>query len=165
MGDKIKEYIKTLRSGTKSDKRIIVGIILIFVLIIFMNVQLVSKILSRQTEEIGQVQLENIRSELQTMLTDAENTTMRVALEAEQMMATNASRYDLAVYFGRQQKDQMAIFKGACMDVYIGGRDWALIPGFDIPADYTPLLDKATGVPEDKSDIPEDDRSRSGRRR
>ena len=138
MGYKLKEYLKTLRSGTKSDKRIIVGIVLIFVLIIFMNVQLVSKILSRQTEEIGQVQLENIRSELQTMLTDAENTTMRVALEAEQMMTANASRYDLAVYFGRQQKDQMAIFKGACMDVYIGGRDWALIPGFDIPEDYHP---------------------------
>ncbi|MBR1858965.1 MAG: hypothetical protein IJ797_05675, partial [Selenomonadaceae bacterium] len=33
---------------------------------------------------------------------------------------------------------QNAIFKDACMDVYIAGRDWAIIPNFDIPADYHP---------------------------
>ena len=138
MRDKIKEYIQVLRNGTKADFKIIAGITLLFLFIIALNVRLIFNMMSNQTEEIGQMQLESIRSELQTMLNDAENTTLRFALEAEQMMAANIPRYQMAAYFGKQQKEQNAVFKGACMDVYIAGQDWAIIPGFDIPDDYHP---------------------------
>ena len=138
MKNKIKEYFNVLKNASRTDFKIIIGITLLFILIITLNFRLIFNVMSNQTEEIGQMQLESIRSELQTMLTDAENTTLRVAIEAEQMLSMNIPRYQLAAYFGKQQKEQAIIFKDGCMDVYIGGKDWAIIPGFDIPDDYHP---------------------------
>ena len=138
MTDKIKEYITVLRSGKKADFYIIAGTTLLFLIMIIMNVRLFFDMITNQTEEIGQMQLENIRSDLQETLKDAENTTFRLALEAEQMINANISREELAVYFERQRQIQNAVFKESCIDVYIAGRDWAIIPGFDIPADYHP---------------------------
>ena len=129
---------KILRNGTRVDYSIIIGVVLLLLMMIVLNVKLVFDMISNQTEEIGQMQLENIRSELQSTLTDAENTTMRVALEVEQMMAANASREELSAYFERQSKEQFIVFKEACLNVYIGGKDWAIIPDFDIPDDFHP---------------------------
>ena len=144
MSNKISEYWKTLRSATKSDFMIIAGITLLFVIMIVLNVRLVFNMISDQTEEIGQMELERIRSELQTTLTDAEKTIMRIALDSEQIMKSNASNapYDsnelLNNYFIKQTKVQSEIFNEACFQVYIAGRNWAIIPGFDIPSDYHP---------------------------
>ena len=138
MIEKIKGYITVLRKGTKSDFYIIAGITLLFLAIIITNVHLVLNMITNQTEEIGQMELENIRSSLQEDLTDAENTTLRISLEAEQMIKAGTSRANLAPYFERQSRIQHSDFKEACIDVYIAGRDWAIIPGFNIPANYHP---------------------------
>ncbi|MBR1858967.1 MAG: hypothetical protein IJ797_05685, partial [Selenomonadaceae bacterium] len=138
LNNKINNEWKILKKGTRSDYSVIIGVTILLLLIIAMNVHLIFNMISNQTEGMGQMQLENIRSELQTTLNDAENTTKRIAIEAEQMMASNASKEQLTAYFEEQCKVQNAIFKDACMDVYIAGRDWAIIPNFDIPADYHP---------------------------
>ena len=138
MNKKIIDYMNTLRHGTKADFLVIAGITLVFVLMIFLNVRLVFNIISDQTEEIGQMELESIRSELQSNLTDAEKAIMRIALDAEQIMKLNNYHEILNKYFIRQTYIQNEVFNGSCFQVYIAGRDWAIIPGFDIPPDYHP---------------------------
>ena len=134
----LNQYFKIIRNANKFDKRIIIAIIFIFLIIIALNLHLVFKMLSNQTEEIGQMQLEKIRSDLQQTLTSAENTTERIAIESEQLLNNNLERQNLDNYFQRQCKVQADIFKGACLEVYIAGQDWAIIPGFDIPENYHP---------------------------
>ena len=57
-----------LKDGKRSDFMIITAITAIFLLVIFMNVRLIFQMTSNQAEEIGQAQLEIIRSDFQDTL-------------------------------------------------------------------------------------------------
>ena len=75
-----------LKQGRRTDFIIITAITAIFLLVIVMNDRLIFEITSNQTEEIGQTQLEVIRSDFQGTLQAAEDATLRMAIEAEQMI-------------------------------------------------------------------------------
>ena len=129
---------KILRTGKPTDYIIISGIVLLFLLIIAMNVKLIFGLTADQTEEIGQIQLENIRNDLERTIVVAEGTTLRMSIEAEQLLAAGSSREDIADFFTKQKKEQYTATGGVCINTYIAGRDWAFIPDFDVPADFHP---------------------------
>ncbi len=125
-----------LKSGRRTDFFIIIAITLIFMCVIAMNVRLIFQMTSNQTEEIGRMQLETIRGDLQGALANAENTTMQVAMEAEQLINSGASLDELEIFFYQKQKEQKTISNGVCFNVYITGKNWTVIPDFDMPEDY-----------------------------
>ena len=125
-----------LRTGKPSDFATIIGIVLLFLLIIATNVKLIFDLTADQTEEIGQMQLESIRSDLERTIVAAEGTTLRLSLEADQMLAAGKSRGEIAEFFTKQKKAQYAASNGVCINAYIAGRDWVFIPDFDVPADF-----------------------------
>ena len=88
-----------LKQGRRSDFLIITVITAIFLLVIAMNDRLIFQITSNQTEEIGQTQLEVIRSDFQGTLQEAEGATLRMAMEAEQLIKSNASREEIEKFF------------------------------------------------------------------
>ena len=77
---------KILKTGKRRDFAIIITITLIFLFVIATNVRLIFRITSTQAEEIGQMQLEAIRSDLQGVISTAENTTTQIALESEKLL-------------------------------------------------------------------------------
>ena len=91
LNKKIFQGWQILKNGRRADFVIIIAITLIFLSIIAMNVRLIFQMTSNQTEEIGQMQLETIRGDLQGALINAEGVTLQVAMEAEQFLNSGAS--------------------------------------------------------------------------
>ena len=131
----LKEWRELFR-GRRSDFAIIGMITAIFLIVIVMNDRLIFKITTNQTEEIGRMQLEVIRSDFQGALQTAEGTTMRLAMEAEQMMKSGASREELTAFFVKRHREQKNITNGVCFNVYIAGKNWVIFPDWTAPPDY-----------------------------
>ncbi|MBR0260179.1 MAG: response regulator [Selenomonadaceae bacterium] len=125
-----------LKNGKRSDFAVIVVITMIFLIVIELNVRLIFQMTSNQTEEIGQMQLEVIRSDFQGSLQEAESTTLRVAMEAEQLLKANTSHQALEAFFNRRKREQKNLTGGVCFNVYIANKNWAIIPDFKMPPDY-----------------------------
>ncbi|MBR6887825.1 MAG: response regulator [Selenomonadaceae bacterium] len=120
----------------RSDVLVIGAITLIFFFVIAMNDRLIFRITTNQTEEIGQMQLEVIRSDFQGALLSAENVTSRLAVEAEQLLKSGATREELSTFFYKRKREQLNLTGGVCFNVYIAGKNWEIIPDFDAPPDY-----------------------------
>ena len=127
---------KILKLGKKRDFAIIICITIIFLFVIGMNVRLIFQMTSNQTEEIGQMQLEGIKSDLQETVAKAEGVTTRMALLSEQLINSGTSLEDLEKFFIQKKAEQMEATNGVCFNVYIACREWTIIPDFDMPEDY-----------------------------
>ena len=127
-----------LRQGRRTDFVIISVITAIFLLVIVMNDRLIFQITSNQTEEIGQTQLELIRGDFQSTLTNAESATNQVAMEAEQMINAGTTRAELESFFYDKKHEQKNLTGSVCFNVYIyvAEKDWAIIPDFEMPPEY-----------------------------
>ena len=125
-----------LKDGKRSDFMIITAITAIFLLVIFMNVRLIFQMTSNQAEEIGQAQLEIIRSDFQDTLQTAENTTMKLAMETEQLLKANTPLKELEIFFRSRKREQKNLTDGVCFNVYVANNEWAIIPDFDMPPEY-----------------------------
>ena len=127
---------KILKHARHSDFIIIAVITLIFLFVIAMNIRLIFEMTSNQTEQIGQMQLENIRSDLSGTISNAEAVTTRVGLEAEQLLNSGADIDEVSKFFYEQKAEQNNLTNGVCFNVYIASKDWAVIPDFNMPEDY-----------------------------
>jgi len=125
-----------LKQGRKSDFMIITVITAIFLLVIAMNMRLIFKITSNQAEEIGQSQLETIRSDFQGSLQTAESTTIKLALETEQLLKSNATFEEVENFFYKSKREQLRLTDGVCFNVYMANENWVIIPDFDRPNEF-----------------------------
>lgn len=67
----LKDEWHILKTGNRSDFLTIAAITATFLLIVALNIIFIFKMTAEQTEEIGQMQLEEIRSELQSSIDDS----------------------------------------------------------------------------------------------
>lgn len=125
-----------LKSGKRMDFAIIIAITVIFLVVIALNVRLIFQMATNQTEEIGQTQLDVIRSDFQGALQETEGTTLRVAMEAEQLLKSGANQNDIKNFFVRKKAEQKTATGGVCFNVYIANENFSVIPDFDMPPDY-----------------------------
>ena len=125
-----------LKSGRRADFAMLITITLIFLFVIATNVRLIFSMTSNQTEEIGQMQLEVIRSDLQGAIANAEGVTTQMALEVEQLLKSGATKEDIKTFFYRKKSEQKNLTQGVCFNVYITTKTWSFIPDFDMPADF-----------------------------
>ena len=125
-----------LKKGKRSDFAVIAIITIIFLIVIELNVRLIFQMTSNQTEEIGQMQLEVIRSDFQGSLQEAESATLRMSMEAEQLLKANTPHKDLEAFFYKRKREQKNLTGGVCFNFYIANKDWAIIPDFNMPPDY-----------------------------
>lgn len=136
MDKKFLQDWQILKRGRRVDFAIIIAITVIFMFVIALNVRLIFQMTSNQTEEIGQTQLEVIRSEFQGTIAAAEGVTLRVEMEAEQLLKSGTSREGLKKFFYMRKKERKNSTGGVCFNVYIAGKDWSIIPDFDMPPEY-----------------------------
>ncbi len=129
-------YFKDWQILRRSDFAIIGVITAIFLMVIVLNDRLIFRITTNQTEEIGQMQLEVIRSDFQGTLQAAESATLRMAMEAEQLMKAGTSQSDLEQFFYKRKREQKNSTNGVCFNAYIANKSFSIIPDFDMPPEY-----------------------------
>ena len=127
---------KILKKSKSTDFAIIAIITLVFLAVIAMNVNLLFNMTSSKTEETGQMQLENIRSDFENKIIASENITNQVAVETENMLASGNTQEQFRSFFYQKAKEQNSISKGVCFNVYIANKKFTIIPNFDIPENY-----------------------------
>lgn len=127
---------KILKQGKRSDFIIITAITAIFLLVIAMNVRLLFQMTANQAEEIGQSQLETIRSDFQGSLQTAEGTTSKLAMETEQLLKMNAPFEEVENFFYKSKREQLRLTDGVCFNAYMANENWTIIPDFDRPTEY-----------------------------
>ena len=120
--------------GVSYRRGLIAAIALTFLAVIAMNAVLILNFSNAQSEEIGDIQLDIIRSDLQDTIIDAETDVLRVAIGAEQHLDSDPSRETLRDYI-REQRDSF-LQSSSFMNLYVAGSDWHIIPDFDAPADF-----------------------------
>ena len=132
----IKNEGQILKTSKRSDLITIAAITATFILIIALNILFIFRMTAHQTEELGQMQLENIRSELQSTIANAERMTLRVAARAERLIATDVPHDQLKNFFDNEQREQKLLSNGECFNVYIANEDWIILPEGELPANY-----------------------------
>ncbi len=132
----LKDEWQILKTGKRSDFMTIAAITATFILVVALNIFFIFRVTAQQTEKIGRMELESIRSELQETISIAERMTLRVAGSAEQLLASGASQETIRKFFIQEQRSQKLLSKGECFNVYIANKDWAIIPEFNTPADF-----------------------------
>ena len=119
-----------LKKGQSTDFAIIIGIVLLFLSIIAMNVNLIFNMTSNQTEEIGRMQLEEIRRELEDKIISSENAVVQLADEFENRRFNGITEAEIAILFAQKKRDMRALFNGVCFNVYMADKDISVIPDF-----------------------------------
>lgn len=132
-----KDDWQILKKGSRADFLTISVIAGTFILIVALNIVFVFQMTAEQTEEIGQMQLEKIRSELQDNIDNAERMTLREAARTEQMLGAGISQEQIKKFFEHEQREQKILSDGECFNVYVACREWTIIPDFpNMPEDY-----------------------------
>lgn len=122
--------------ATRISKSFIVVIALIFITVIVMNINLIYHASSDQTEQIGKIQVDSIKGDLQETISDAEGNLLRISMGMEQLMNENASLEQLEEYVSQQQQYYYDLSNGNCFNVYAASSGWSIIPAFDMPEEY-----------------------------
>ena len=125
-----------LKQGKRADFIIMFAITVIFLLMIALNIRLIFQMTSNQAEEVGQSQLETIRSNFQGSLQSAESTTIKLAMETEQMLKSDASLKEVENFFYNNKREQSRLTNGVCFNAYMANGNWTIIPDFDLPPEY-----------------------------
>ena len=94
----------------------IVAAVLIGIMVI--NILLMNDIVTQQTEEIGQMRLQNIASGLQMSLTRAEFTLTRISTHIEEMIQSGASEEEIRSFMTEQRDIEYSLSDGICLNVF-----------------------------------------------
>jgi len=131
-----KDEWQILKTGKRADFMTIAAITAIFIMVVALNILFIFRMTAHQTEELGQMQLENIRSELQDTISNAEHMTLRVAVRAERLLSIGASQERIKNFFTNEQREQKVLSNGECFNVYIANKDWIILPEGNLPDNY-----------------------------
>ncbi len=124
------------RSNSRRNKSFIVVVALIFSAVIILSVALIYNAGTDQTDKIGEVQINNLKGEMQQTLSDAENDLLRYSMSLEQLINSSAGMDEIERYVSEQKTYYNGLSSGICFSVYAASADWTIIPDFDIPEGY-----------------------------
>ena len=108
-------------------------IVTITAAITVLNIQIIFNVTSRQTEELGTLQMDGIRAQLQQTLDEAEQENLKISSEVELFLQDGQDVSGLESYF-REMKEELK--STSLINVYAAGADWYVIPDFQEPEDF-----------------------------
>ncbi len=118
------------------NRSIIIIVAAIFTTVVLMNISLIYQAGTDQTDRIGEIQLNNLKGELQQRISESEGYLLRYAMGLEQLAGDKADQRALEEYIKSQQDQYVSLTNGSCFSVYAASIDWTIIPGFDFGEDY-----------------------------
>ena len=120
--------------GSRSRVAGMIAVTLTFLMAVVINVALIQNLTRAQSDEIGRIKLDIIRTNLQGTLASAEANLLHTAIRAEQIMITDDS-IESVEHFIIDQRESL-LPDESFMNIYIAGSDWHFVPGFDAPPDF-----------------------------
>ena len=129
-------YREKIGRNSRMSKRFIFVIAFIFFSVVILNINVIYHAGTDQTEKIGEVQLNNVRSELQQVISDSESSVLRYAMGLDQLISDKASFEEIEEYISTQSERYKESTDGNCFSVYAASDDWTIIPGFDFDESY-----------------------------
>ena len=121
-----------LKMKHKRNTGVIILVASLLFVVIFMDLWMVFSQTRQQTKESGSYQLGMISGELEATVKNAENLTMEIAIAAREY---TGSHEELARFIKKKKKEVVEGETGA-FNVFIAGKDFAIIPDFDMPEDF-----------------------------
>ncbi len=120
----------------KMSKSFIYVLALIFLTVIAMNINLIYHAGTDQTGRIGEIQINNLKGEMQQNISDSESYLLRFSMGLEQLINESADISEIKSYINSQQIYYEDLSAGNCFNVYAAAGNWTIIPNFDMPKDY-----------------------------
>ena len=124
------------KCGKKLNYGFIGAVSAVLVAVFFLNVLLMYHMTTKQTEIIGQNQIQSITNDLQSMLSDAEYMTSVLVANVEERIEQGATREELEAFFGEQSILQNQLSDGICLNAFLVCDDYIILPGLDLPDDF-----------------------------
>ena len=93
--------------NTRMSRTVMAGVLLVFCAVIAMNVLLNQALTSAQEDEIGNVRLDVIRSDLEDTISQAETSLLHVAIEAEKLLEGDPAREEIEAFFQAQRESHL----------------------------------------------------------
>lgn len=116
---------------------VIAAILLASVVILSLNYRMIFNVTSQQSEDLGTLQMNDIRAELQQTLDKAKQQTMDVASNVQLILMEGGTTEDLEGYL---RDTRSSLSDSACINAYCASPDWYAIPDFNAPADFDATL-------------------------
>ncbi|MBR5376824.1 MAG: response regulator, partial [Lachnospiraceae bacterium] len=124
------------RRKSRVSRNFLVIIAVIFITVIIMNITVIFDTGTRQTDRIGQIQINNLKGELQQSLSDAENNLLRYSMGLEKLINDSAAYFEIERYVTKEKRSFAELTKGSCINAYAASAYWTVFPDFDMPEDY-----------------------------
>ncbi|MCH5192440.1 MAG: response regulator [Oscillospiraceae bacterium] len=128
--------MKRFKLSTKASHIFVAIVTVGLIAIMLLNISLMYKVASVQTEEIGRMRIQNISAGLQKSLTRAENTIERVSKELDEMLADGADEEEVREFLSNQRRRENVIAGGICINVFCVVEGNVLISDMETPEDY-----------------------------
>ena len=116
----------------KRNTGVIILVASLLFVVIFMDLWMVFSQTRQQTKESGSYQLGMISGELEATVKNAENLTMEIAIAAREYTDSN----EALTRFIKKKKQEIIAGETGAFNVFIAGKDFAIIPDFDMPEDF-----------------------------
>ncbi|MCH5250697.1 MAG: response regulator [Lachnospiraceae bacterium] len=120
----------------KLSHTIFVLIAIMLVGIIVLNIALMYKIASEQTEEIGRMRIQNIAVGFEKSLSRAEGTFDRVSSDFEELLLGGATEEEIRLFLSEQRKMEYELSEEHCLNVFCAVDGVVMISDMDTPEDY-----------------------------
>lgn len=111
-------------------------IILIFLTVVALNVNIILSSGTGLTDDMGQMQIETLKGEMQQEISESESDLLRYSMSLEQLLSDNKDITEIEEYIALQKEQYGESTGGNCFSVYAANKDWTIIPGFDFGDDY-----------------------------
>ena len=128
-----------MENGEKHKKRYRIGIILAVTALLgfwLFNILLMYDISSQQAEEIGRMRVQNIASNFQRSLTQAENTLEHVGDDLEKMIRNHDSEEEIRQFLQQRKELEYGLSDGMNLNLFCVVDGKVMISGMETPADY-----------------------------
>ncbi|MBO4391531.1 MAG: hypothetical protein J5825_11815, partial [Lachnospiraceae bacterium] len=130
---RLRQAIRALRP---LDYLILFLISAVLIAVTVLNTTQMDQILTSQSQEAGEVRLNNIRYELQETMTTAESSLNSFGFNMEELNREKADEETIREYVLKQKQDYARESVGVIFNTYVASRDFVYIPDFDMPEDY-----------------------------
>lgn len=120
----------------KSDFFIAALIVAVFAAIIITNARQTMTVLTGQIENTATLRLSGIQTELQDVLSRAEDALTDFSFGMERLNRSGASENEIRTYIDSVKEEQILRTDGVNFNSYVASKDFVYIPDFDMPKDY-----------------------------
>ena len=121
-----------LKMKHKRNTGVIILVASLLFVVIFMELWMVFSQTRQQTKDSGSYQLGMISGDLEATVKNAESLTMEIAIAAREYIYNS----EALTRFIKKKKKEVIEGETGAFNVFIAGKDYAIIPDFDMPKDF-----------------------------